>query len=139
MHLKKIVKAYWLHNWNKKCQYWWEYNVFDHFRQNKQTNIGQNFIKINHCAQADRCCFPSSELNLGVIAIKSRQTCKLIGTPKHSIINAWNCHACSPLCYIQIAFLQPWLLGVQISPVFMAGILKKCSHFLKLILMGFFK
>ena len=35
--------------------------------------------------------FPSSELNLGVIAIKSSQTCKLIGTAQHSIINAWNC------------------------------------------------
>ena len=34
--------------------------------------------------------FPSSELNLGVIAIKSSQTCKLIGTAQHSITNAWN-------------------------------------------------
>ena len=33
MHLKKFLKAYWLHNWNKKCQYLWEKNVFDHFRQ----------------------------------------------------------------------------------------------------------
>ena len=34
--------------------------------------------------------FPSSELNLGVIAIKSSQTCKLIGMVQHSITNAWN-------------------------------------------------
>ena len=31
MHLKNYLKAYWLHNWNKKCQYLWENNVFDHF------------------------------------------------------------------------------------------------------------
>ena len=24
MHLKKFLKAYWLQNWNKKCQYLWE-------------------------------------------------------------------------------------------------------------------
>ena len=34
MHLKKFLKSYWLHNWNKKCQYLWENNVFDHFLQN---------------------------------------------------------------------------------------------------------
>ena len=46
-------------------------------------------LKTQLCALlADHRHFPSSELNLGVIAIKSRQTCKLIGTPKHSIINA---------------------------------------------------
>ena len=33
MHLKKFLKVYWLNNWNKKCQYLWENNVFDHFRQ----------------------------------------------------------------------------------------------------------
>ena len=33
MHLKKFLKAYWLHNWNKKCKYFCENNVFDHFCQ----------------------------------------------------------------------------------------------------------
>ena len=33
MHLKKFIKAYWFYIWNKKCQYLWENNVFDHFHQ----------------------------------------------------------------------------------------------------------
>ena len=33
MHLKKFLKAYWLHIWNKKCKYLLEKYAFDHFRE----------------------------------------------------------------------------------------------------------
>ena len=84
--------------------------------------------------------FPSSELNLGVIAIKSSQTCKLIGTAQHLMIKTWKCSIWQPEhCWALLSIAEHcWaLLSIAEHCCALVGIVEQCWALLIFTLLSF--